>query len=216
MIEWISNWAESIIIAVIIATIIEIILPNGNSKKYIKVVIGVYVLFTIVSPVITKFTGETVEVSDILDLDEYIEEAKETAKVQNTIQNNNQSSIMEMYSSGIKDDIKAKIESKGYVVKNIDIQVANDDTYSILGISLDLENKDDTMSNEITEDERKIEPIESVNKIEVNIDNNSNVENEVIDNSNNSNNELSSSEKSELKDYLSSVYEVNKENITIN
>ena len=154
MIEWISNWAESIIIAVIIATIIEIILPNGNSKKYIKVVIGVYVLFTIVSPVITKFTGEAVEVSDILDLDEYIEEAKETAKVQNTIQNNNQSSIMEMYSSGIKDDIKAKIESKGYVVKNIDIQVANDDTYSILGISLDLENKDDTMSNEITEDER--------------------------------------------------------------
>ena len=216
MIEWISNWAESIIIAVIIATIIEIILPNGNSKKYIKVVIGVYVLFTIVSPVITKFTGEAVEVSDILDLDEYIEEAKETAKVQNTIQNNNQSSIMEMYSSGIKDDIKAKIESKGYVVKNIDIQVANDDTYSILGISLDLENKDDTMSNEITEDERKIEPIESVNKIEVNIDNNSNVENEVIYNSNNSNNELSSSEKSELKDYLSSVYEVNKENITIN
>ena len=50
----------------------------------------------------------------------------------------------------------------------------------------------------------------------MNIDNNSNVENEVIYNSNNSNNELSSSEKSELKDYLSSVYEVNKENITIN
>ena len=36
MVEWISNWAESIIVAVIIATIIEMILPEGNSKKYIK------------------------------------------------------------------------------------------------------------------------------------------------------------------------------------
>ena len=76
MVEWISNWAESIIVAVIIATIIEMILPEGNSKKYIKVVIGVYVLFTIITPVINKFTGEDVQVSDILDLDTYIEEAE--------------------------------------------------------------------------------------------------------------------------------------------
>ena len=30
MIEWITNWAQGIIIAVIIATIIEMILPNGR------------------------------------------------------------------------------------------------------------------------------------------------------------------------------------------
>ena len=48
MINWITNWAEAIIIAVVIATIIEMILPEGNCKKYIKVVIGVYILFTII------------------------------------------------------------------------------------------------------------------------------------------------------------------------
>lgn len=36
---WISSWAEQIVVAVIIATIIEMILPNGNNKKYIKAVI---------------------------------------------------------------------------------------------------------------------------------------------------------------------------------
>ena len=46
--EWISHWAETIIVAVIIGTIIEMILPSGNSKKYIKTVIGVYILFTII------------------------------------------------------------------------------------------------------------------------------------------------------------------------
>lgn len=52
--NWISNWIQGIIIAVIIGTIIEMLLPEGNCKKYVKVVIGVYILFSIVSPVITK------------------------------------------------------------------------------------------------------------------------------------------------------------------
>lgn len=148
MVEWISNWAESIIVAVIIATIIEMILPEGNSKKYIKVVIGVYVLFTIITPVINKFTGEDVQVSDILDLDTYIEEAEASVKMQNTIQDNNQSSIMGMYSSGLKDDMKAKIEAKGYIVNSVDINIADDESYTIEGITLDLENEKEEKSGD--------------------------------------------------------------------
>ena len=56
---WVSNWIQGIIIAVVISTIVEMILPEGNSKKYIKVVIGVYILFSIVSPVISKVTGNS-------------------------------------------------------------------------------------------------------------------------------------------------------------
>ena len=52
MIENISVWAEQIIIAVVIATLIEMILPEGNNRKYIKAVIGVYILFTIISPIL--------------------------------------------------------------------------------------------------------------------------------------------------------------------
>ena len=90
MINWITNWAEAIIIAVVIATIIEMILPEGNCKKYIKVVIGVYILFTIISPVITKFTGKTVSVSDLIDLSKYVDEVKEKEKSQNLLAQNNE------------------------------------------------------------------------------------------------------------------------------
>ena len=55
--DFITSWVQGIIIAVIIGSIIEMLLPNGNSKKYIKVVIGVYIVFSIVSPIISKFTG---------------------------------------------------------------------------------------------------------------------------------------------------------------
>lgn len=217
MIEWISNWTGGIVVAVIIGTVIEMILPSGNSKKYIKVVIGIYVLFTIVSPVITKFTGETIEVSDILDLDKYVEEAEDVA-IQNNIQSNNQ--IMEVYSSGIKEDLKAKIEAKGYMVNSIDIGIANDESYSITDITIDVEKEEKVDGNEMVENEEntgeadstnKVEQIENVNKVEISI-----ADDSTNSNKNSNEDSLSNSEKKELKEYLSSVYEVNKNNIIIN
>ncbi len=224
-IEWISDWAGGIIVAVVIGAVIEMILPEGNSKKYIKVVIGVYVLFTIVSPVITKFTGKTVQVSDILDLDKYIEETEESMKVQNTIQDSNQSSILEVYSSGIKDDMKAKIEAKGYKVNDIAIEVANDESYSITSIVVEVEEIDSESEEETnTQAEEnntsnKVEEVESVNKIEISItenDEDTNKTNTNSDENKENKNSLSSSKKKELKEYLSGVYEVQEENITIN
>ena len=221
MVEWISDWAESIIVAVIIATIIEMLLPEGNSKKYIKVVIGVYVLFTIITPIINKFTGEKVDISDILDLDTYIAEVNASVKMQNTIQDNNQSSIMGMYSSGIKDDIKAKIEAKGYIVNDVDIDIADDESYIIERIVLDLEEegKKEEADNNIDaknsgNEENKVEEVEIVNKVEISLV--SNAEEDKVENENNKKNELSNSEKNELKEYLSGVYEVDEDKITIN
>lgn len=221
MVEWISDWAESIIVAVIIATIIEMLLPEGNSKKYIKVVIGVYVLFTIITPIINKFTGEKVDISDILNLDTYIAEVNASVKMQNTIQDNNQSSIMGMYSSGIKDDIKAKIEAKGYIVNDVDIDIADDESYIIERIVLDLEKegKKEEADNNIDaknsgNEENKVEEVEIVNKVEISLV--SNAEEDKVENENNKKNELSNSEKNELKEYLSGVYEVDEDKITIN
>ena len=61
MIEFISSWAEQIVLAVIVATIIELILPKNKNKKYIQMVIGVYVLFNIISPIIKNKEKISVE-----------------------------------------------------------------------------------------------------------------------------------------------------------
>ncbi len=54
MIEFFRNWCEEIIVAVILSIIIEAILPEGNHKKYVKVVIGIYVIFTMLHPLLGK------------------------------------------------------------------------------------------------------------------------------------------------------------------
>ena len=218
-IEWISDWAQAIIVAVIIGTVIEMILPEGNSKKYIKVVIGVYVLFTIISPIITKFTGKNIEVSDVLELDQYIEEAKKSANVQNSIQNENQNNIMSIYSSGIKDDIKAKVKAKGYEVYSIDIGVADNEEYTIESITISVAQKEEKDNEEETTNQNTtnnlIEKVEEVNKVEISIgENNNSVEDNEADAEDGK--ELTSSQRAELKEYLSGVYEVNENSITIN
>lgn len=224
MIEWISNWAGGIVVAVIIGAVIEMILPSGNSKKYIKVVIGIYVLFTIVSPVIAKVTGETIEVSDILDLDKYVEEAEDIA-VQNISQSDDQ--IMTVYYSGIKEDMKAKIKAKGYKVNEIDIGIAKDESYSITNITISVEKVDENETAKNDEntkeaDTNKVESIENINKVEVTVTSdsaklamNSNENNLESENGSENLSQLSISEKKKLKEYLSSVYEVNENNITI-
>lgn len=54
MIVFLKSWCEGIIVAVILSILIESILPEGNHKKYVKVVIGIYVIFTILHPLLGK------------------------------------------------------------------------------------------------------------------------------------------------------------------
>lgn len=67
MIEFMSSWAEQIVLAVIIATIIEMILPQNKNKKYVQMVIGVYILFNIVSPIIKNKETFSIEKFNIQD-----------------------------------------------------------------------------------------------------------------------------------------------------
>lgn len=137
MIEWITNWAQGIIIAVIIATIIEMILPNGSCKKYIKVVIGVYILFSIISPVISKITGKGFNISEELNLEEFYTEVDSKA-IYNSLDKNNSNNIMDIYVSNLKSDIISKLKNKGYETIECEVKIKNEETYEIEALNLNL------------------------------------------------------------------------------
>ena len=211
--EWVSGWIQGIIIAVIISTIIEMILPEGNSKKYIKVVIGVYILFSIVSPVISKVTGSSFNLTDIIDLDEYIEASKSNSSMQNQLENQNEEQIKGIYLSSIKNDIKEKIESKGYIVNSVEIETEDDEQYTLKKIILDVEKKIETTSSNSNENESNNTVLE-VNEVKINVSNTeTNTEEKK---STNKKKTISSQAKKELKEYLNGVYEISTKNIFIN
>ena len=198
MISWISSWAQGIIMAVIIGAIIEMILPEGNSKKYVKIVIGVYVLFTIISPVISKITGKTIQVSDILELNKYIEETENNSKLYVTLDEDNSNNIKDIYESSLRNDIKAKVAAKGYNAKNIKLEIEDDEEYTLKKIDIEI-------YKNMEKDKKDIETIQNV---DINISQKS-TENDMQE-------KLSEKDKRKLKDYLSGVYEIDEKYININ
>lgn len=111
MIKYISSWAEQIIIAVIIVTILEMILPKGNSKKYIKTIIGVYILYTIISPGIKLITGSDIKIN-YSDYGKYFNTQEVSKEIQTT-------STEDTYKKELEKLIKSDIEKIGYRVDKV-------------------------------------------------------------------------------------------------
>lgn len=195
MIEFLSSWAQGIIVAVIIATLIEMILPNSSSKKYVKVVIGMYILFTIVSPIIKKLGGKDINLNTI-DIEKYEQQiSKSDNTISSKFEDNNTRSIKDIYVSNLKADISAKLKEKGYEIDTSDIQIKDDENYTIVKITLKLikmEQKQEK-NNEIV-----INTVEIGNTI-----------------SQKDSKTLSDDDKQEVKDYISETYDIDKKNINI-
>ena len=202
--EFISHWVQGIIVAVAIGTIIEMIIPNGNSKKYIKIVIGIFVIFNIISPIINKFTDNRFDLETIADISKYEEKISSYEISSNNLQNNNNTNIKEVYILNLKKDIKAKVEDKGYSVINIYIDIADDSQYTIKNISLNVGKKEEN-KEESSNDVNKIEEV----NIEVKISN-------VTKENKNITNTLTSSEIDEIKECIKDNYNIDKKNISIN
>lgn len=194
--NWISGWIQGIIIAVIIGTIIEMLLPDGNCKKYVKVVIGVYILFSIVSPVITKFTGNEFRVSDIYDINTYIEVSAKSS--QENIENSQQNQIKQVYITNLKNDMKQKIQEKGYCVKSLTLEISNDEQYTLKKIFAQVSKRKNEENNEV----------KGANEINITISNTTeNIEEDIS---------ISTKEQNDLKAYLSGIYNLEEKNININ
>lgn len=110
MILKIKSWCEGIIVAIVISIIIEMILPDGKNKKYVKVVIGIYIMFVVLNPIL-----------EILNYDINIEKIFEFDDIQasTTLDSN----IKDAYIYGIQESLKMEIEGLGYEVENVNVYV---------------------------------------------------------------------------------------------
>lgn len=205
MISFLKTWINQIIVAVIITTIIEIILPNGNNKKYIKMVIGMYILFTIIQPVITKFTGDSIDISNF-DYKKYFNcDVLETSS--KDFENNNSKLIKQAYINNIKEDIEKKLEQKGYKLINCNINILDYETKETYGTIKSISLKLKKQTNKADKSSGNIIKIENVN---VGTNNNT------LNTNTTEKSDISSDEKKQIIQYLSEEYSVDTKNIVIN
>lgn len=216
MVSFISSWAQQIIFAVIIGTILQMLLPDGKNKKYIKIIIGVYVLFAIISPVV----GKNID----LNLDEFNLSLDNTTT---SLDETNQDEITNLYTANLKQDVISKLSNKGYGCENVELQTNENyevEKITITGIyELKEEENSDNKEESTNDNESEGSKNNDINNLQSNIAKvNSVVINEVqIGEKENSIKEqvvkgIPTSEEKNLKEYLSETYNVKEKNITIN
>lgn len=98
MVAFFKTWCEQIIIAVMISVIIEMFVPSGNIKKYVRVVIGIYIIFVVLNPIVGKLDGVNIE--DFFDEFEY----------SNYVSDNNIEDLSSVYEVAIESQIKEEFE----------------------------------------------------------------------------------------------------------
>lgn len=147
MINFISSWAEQIVLAVIVATIIELILPKNKNKKYIQMVIGVYVLFNIISPIIKN--------KDNFSVEKYNTEKYESQSQYEIDQSSMDTRIEKIYLEELEKKTQEKFQDNGFVVTKCKVDAVLDTTKKNAGISLI------TIKIEKTDETEKLEKVKN-------------------------------------------------------
>lgn len=113
MIDFVVKSVESIIIAIIFVIIIEMLLPNGANKKYVKIISGIYLMFTILNPFLGLFEKD-------LELDLF----KNYQSIE-TSGNISDESLKKYYIESLKTTIKAQLKEMGVEITEIDVILNN-------------------------------------------------------------------------------------------
>lgn len=208
MIEILSSWAKGLGITIVIVSIFEMLLPNNRTKKYIRMVLGVYVIFNIVSPLIKN---KDVFNFNNIDLEEYT--SVETSSVNQTSMNER---IKKLYSEELEKDITKKIKEKGYEVKKckVSVQIAEDEEETKINkIKLIVSKTQEEVKNDIenSAENKIVTEIQKIRKIDtgVEIKKQEKEKNEVFD-------KVNKTEIQNIKKFLIEEYGVNEKCLEIN
>lgn len=168
MIEFMSSWVKGLGLAIVIVSILEMLLPNNKTKKYIRVVMGVYILFTIISPFVSN--QEVFNLNDI-NLEEYSTAQTSTSLNQTSMDER----IKELYIEELEKDITKKLTEKGYEVTSCKVKAEISDKeeetkINKIKVNVKKSQKDESASdkeeeqnfeNQIVTEIQKIKPIDT-------------------------------------------------------
>ena len=177
MINFLSSWVKNLCLALIVVSILEMLLPNNKTKKYVKMVMGLYILFSIIEPFIENSNELKFNVEDL-----YNQYSVETlAESENVNQKSMDSRLDELYKQKLENDIVQKLDEEGDVVEDCDVKAhisSNDTGIELITIKIkekkDNSNEnDENQSNETMNIEEKIvNEIQKIQKVEINVSKN--------------------------------------------
>ena len=208
MIDYFSEWAQNVTLAIVIVSLFEMLLPNNKTKKYIKVVMGLYILFNIISPFVKNDFS--------IQLENIVENSKsQTTSTEAVDQTSMDTRLKQICKEELEKDIKQKIEGQGYIVESckVDIKIEEQTDIEKITLKVKKENKTNEEKENNKEEQEKqddiqqklVKEVQKIKKVQIG---------ETKKNSNEQN--LSTQDISNIKNFLIKEYEVNEKCLKIN
>ncbi len=205
MIEFLSSWAKGLGLAIVVVSILEMILPNNKTKKYIRMVMGVYILFTIISPFIKN--KQTIDVSNF-EIEKYNNYVSTSEK---TTQTSMDKRIEELYIDKLEKDISKKVKEQGYDILNCEVQAKLNDSEEnseISKIKLQVKkNEKNKINQELSLENKVVEEIQKIRPINTNI---------IEKDKENKTEKLTNEDRQKIKKFLIEEYGVKEKCLEIN
>lgn len=211
MVEFLSSWAKNLTLAVIIVSILEMILPNNKTKKYVKMIMGLYILFTIITPFFqnsSKIDFSTMDFNEIT-------EKTQVASTETINQDSMDVRLKQMYQEQLQKDIQTKLENKGYQVEECKVQAEisqEQEQSGIKQIVLKVEKKEEETQQDEKENSveaKMVDEIQKIKKIEISMGNEKK-------NQTQEKNKMSQSDLQEVRKFLKEEYGVSEKCLKIN
>lgn len=199
MIDFLVAWAEQIIVALIIIVIFEMIIPNSSNKKYLKVIFGIFIVYIIISPIISENSSNLIN--------NMIKEVGSINEINSNSINHNQVDIIngtfdDVYEDNLEENIKDTLKQKGYDGEVEKIEIENNNISS-LTLKINGEAKEKT-----EEQKNNDETVSRINEVKIE-------EIEISESKNDDKLEETENNDESIKSYISETYNIDKQNITI-
>ena len=227
MVTFLSSWVKNLSLALIVVSILEMILPNNKTKKYIKTIMGLYILFSIISPFIKN--SNNLNLSEF-NINSYAEGIVETSSNEVVNQESMDKRIKKIYVQELEKDITSKIKEKGYTVSNCKVDVDGIEDGNIKNITVKLKDKNENLNSEENYKNNKINIenvlVEEIQKVKIQVSNNkeeqqsnnSSLEEEENKNESkqDSNSKITKTDIQNIKNFLIEEYGVSEKCLKIN
>lgn len=170
MINMLSEWIKNLSLALIVVSILEMILPNNKTKKYVKMVMGLYILFSIISP----FVENKIKI-DFNNIETYLEDIDQVSSDEVKVdQTSMDTRLNQIYKEQLEKDIIEKLKANGYEVESCTVKahISKDDS-GIEKIVLKVK-KIDNYEKNTEENEKQIEDkivteIQKIQKVKIKV-----------------------------------------------
>lgn len=135
--NFISTWLKELVTLFMIISLIDLVMPKGNMKRYVNFIIGILIIFTVISP-FTKLN----EIS--LDIDKEVQAFSERDISIDNIEEVRNQQIVDLYLSNLSRELQNLIEENfDHGVESIRFKTSphKDQLFTLDGLDIVLEEK---------------------------------------------------------------------------